>query len=298
MDSEESIELPGSRAERDAQPDNRSATTDDLAAIRAILAAHGNDGPVIIADIVGPYVTHLLGRGRSRVATVDGKIVGFGAGIDTGRSVHLSDLFVHPDRLGRGIGRPLLAAVFEGSTARTTFASEDERALPLYVRAGMQPLWPSLYVQGSATSLPEIGATLAVESATEAELAELELAWTGFDRAADHAYWASMADADPFLVRQGGAIAALGYGRARQAAPIRVLDRLVIHPGADPVATTIAALRRAARGGPVLVCLAGPHPALRPLLEAGLRIVDRDQFMASDPKLVDPVRLIPNPGML
>jgi GNAT superfamily N-acetyltransferase len=298
MDSEESIELPASRAERDAPPDIRSATTDDLAAIRSILAAHGNDGPVVVADIVGPYVTHLLGRGRSRVATIDGEVVGFGAGIDTGRSVHLADLFVHPDRLGRGIGRPLLAAVFEGSTARTTFASEDERALPLYVRAGMQPLWPSLYVQGSATNLPEIGATLPVETTTGAELAELELAWTGFDRSGDHAYWASMPDVDPFLGRQDGAIAALGYGRARQAAPIRVLDRLVIHPGADPVATTIAALRRAARGGPVLVCLAGPHPALRPLLEAGLRIVDRDQFMASDPKLLDPVRLIPNPGML
>jgi GNAT superfamily N-acetyltransferase len=298
MDSEDSIELPASKAERDAPHDIRSATPDDLAAIRSILAAHGNDGPVVVADIVGPYVSHLLGRGRSRVATIDGEIVGFGAGIDTGRSVHLADLFVHPDRLGRGIGRPLLAAVFEGSIARTTFASEDERALPLYVRAGMQPLWPSLYVQGAATNLPEIGTTLTVETTTEAELAELELAWTGFDRSADHAYWASMADVDPFLVRQDGAIAALGYGRARQAAPIRVLDRLVIHPGADPVATTIAALRRAARGGPVLVCLGGPHPALRPLLEAGLRIVDRDQFLASDPKLVDPVRLIPNPGML
>ena len=48
----------------------------------------------------------------------------------------------------------------------------------------------------------------------------------------------------------------------------------------------------------MLICLGGPHPVLRPLLEAGLRIVDRDQFLASDPTLVDPVRLIPNPGML
>jgi GNAT superfamily N-acetyltransferase len=283
--------------QRGPAPDIRAATVEDLPAIRAILAAHGNDGPVVIADIVGPYISHLLGRGRSRVATIDGEIVGFGAGIDTGRSVHLADLFVHPERLGRGIGRPLLAAVFDGATARTTFASEDERALPIYVRAGMQPLWPSLYVQGSGASLPDTGG-LSIESATGTELSALELAWTGLDRSGDHVYWTSMADADPFVVRQDGAIAALGYGRARQAAPIRVLDRLVIHVDADPVATTIAALRRAARGGPVLICLGGPHPVLRPLLEAGLRIVDRDQFLASDPTLVDPVRLIPNPGML
>jgi hypothetical protein len=107
-----------------------------------------------------------------------------------------------------------------------------------------------------------------------------------------------MPDVDAFVVRQDGTIAALGYARARQAAPIRVLDRLVIHRDADPVATTIGALRRAARNGAVFVALGGPHPALRPLLEAGHRIVDRDQFLASDRDLVDPVRLIPNPGLL
>jgi hypothetical protein len=57
-------------------------------------------------------------------------------------------------------------------------------------------------------------------------------------------------------------------------------------------------LARAGRDGEVMACLLGPHPALRPLLEAGIRIVDRDQFLASDPELVDPTRLIPNPGML
>ncbi|HET7031165.1 MAG TPA: GNAT family N-acetyltransferase [Candidatus Limnocylindrales bacterium] len=276
----------------------RDARPDDIGGIRSILAAHGNDGPVVVADIIGPYVAHLLTRGRARVAEIDGELVGFGAGLDTGRSVHLADLFVHPDRLGRGIGRPLLASVFEGAAGRTTFASEDERALPLYVRAGMQPLWPSLYVQGQSASLPETGGALSAEPATGSDLAALERDWTGIDRSVDHAYWARMADAEPFVIRGDGAIAALGYGRARQAAPIRVLDRLVIHRDADPVATTIAAMRQAARGGPVLVCLGGPHPALRPLLEAGFRIVDRDQFLASDPTLVDPVRLIPNPGML
>ncbi|HET7474042.1 MAG TPA: GNAT family N-acetyltransferase [Candidatus Limnocylindrales bacterium] len=279
-------------------PAIRPADLDDVPAIRAILAAHGNDGPVVVADIVGPYVTHLLGRGRACVATVDGEVVGFGAGVDTGRSVHLADLFVAADRLGRGIGRPLLAAVLEGASARTTFASEDERALPLYVRAGMIPLWPSLYVQGGSANLPTIGASITTEPATEGELATLERAWTGLDRSADHRYWASMPDVDAFVVRQDGAVAALGYARARQAAAIRVLDRLVVHPDADAVAVSIEAMRRASRGGPFRVCLPGPHPVLRPLLEAGLRIVDRDQFLASEADLVDPVRLIPNPGML
>src|SRR3954451_2515098 len=100
----------------------RPATFGDLPAIRAILAAHGNDGPVVVADIVGPYLGHLIERGRARVADLAGTIVAFGAAIETGRNVHLADLFVHPDRLGQGIGRPLLASALEGAEVRTTFA--------------------------------------------------------------------------------------------------------------------------------------------------------------------------------
>jgi GNAT superfamily N-acetyltransferase len=276
----------------------RPATLDDMAAIRAILVSHGNDGPVLTADIVGPYLAHLIARGRARVAVIDDAIVGFGAAIDTGRAVHLADLFVQPERLGQGIGRPLLAATLEGAVQRTTFASDDPRALPLYVRAGMQPLWASLYVQGRSTGLPPSDGDLRTESATPDRLAAIEHDWTGIDRSIDHAFWGSQAEVDTFVVRDGSAVAAFGYARVRQAAPIRVLDRLVIHRDADPVAATVAGLGRAGRGGPVLTCLLGPHPALRPLLEAGFRVVDRDQFLASDPAIADAVRLIPNPGML
>jgi GNAT superfamily N-acetyltransferase len=276
----------------------RPATLEDLPAIRAILVAHGNDGPVVVADVVGPYLTHLIGRGRARVAVIEDAIVGFGAAIDTGHGVHLADLFVQPERLGQGIGRPLLAATLEGAIQRTTFASDDPRALPIYVRAGMQPLWASLYVQGQSTALTRTDADLRTESATSVRLAALELDWTGVDRSLDHAFWGTMAEGDAFVVRDRSSVAAFGYARVRQAAQIRVLDRLIIHRDADPVAAAFAAIGRAGRGGPVLTCLLGPHPALRPLLEAGFRVVDRDQFLASDPAIADPVRLIPNPGML
>jgi len=280
------------------KPAIRPATIADLGAIRSILAAHGNDGPVVIADVVGPYISHLIGRGGARVALLGETIVGFGAVVDTGRSTHLADLFVDPARLGQGIGKPLLAAVFDGADRRTTFASEDPRALPLYVRAGMQPLWTSLYVQGPSGALPQTAAGLAVESATPDRLATLEHAWTGIDRSIDHAFWGTIPDGDAFVIRDGPTVAAFDYARTRQAVPIRVLDRLIIHPDADPVATTIAALARAGRGGLVHLCLLGPHPVLRALLERGFRVVDRDVYLASDPSIVDPIRLVPNPGML
>jgi ribosomal-protein-alanine N-acetyltransferase len=276
----------------------RPAALDDLQPIRSILAAHGNDGPIVVADIVGPYISHLIARGRARVAVIDGEIVGFGAAIDAGRAIHLADLFVHPEHLGRGIGKALLEAVFEGAIQRTTFASDDPRALPLYVRAGMQPLWAGLYVQGSSAALPATAVNLRTESAGWDRLAALELDWSGFDRTVDHAFWGAMPEVDAFIVRDDDTVVAFGYARVRQAVPIRILDRLVIHPNADPVGTALAALARAGRGGPVIACMSGPHPALRPLLDARFRVVDRDQFMASSPALVDPVRLIPHAGML
>ncbi len=280
-------------------PEIRLATVGDLPPIRRILAAHGNDGPIVIADVVGPYVRHLIGRGGAWVAVSGDEPVAFGAAVDTGRGLHLADLFVSPDRLGQGIGKALLEVVLAGSPHRTTFASEDPRALPLYVRAGMTPLWASLYVQGPSAALPPTPPALQVDDpASSDELVALETSWTGVDRDADHAYWSGMPDGDAFVIRDGDAVAAFGYARARQAARIRVLDRLLIHRDADPVATTIAALRRAGRAGPVLACMLGPHPALRPLLDSGFRIVDRDLFLATDPDLADPTRLVPNPGML
>jgi hypothetical protein len=34
------------------------------------------------------------------------------------------------------------------------------------------------------------------------------------------------------------------------------------------------------------------------MLESGIRILDRDTFCATDPGLLDPVRILPNPGFL
>ncbi len=275
----------------------RPATPDDVPAIRGILAAHGNDGPVARVDIVGPYVRHLVTRHRTMLTEEDGVAVAFGAVVDAGLADHLADLFVVPDRLGQGLGRPLLAALFGDAPRRTTFASDDPRALPLYVRAGMTPLWTTLHVEGDATCL-SMPPGLDVVAAAPEELAALELAWTGADRRHDHRFWASQADADPFLVVDRDGPVALAIGRARQVSDVRVIDRMRVRPGADPVSAVLAALRRTDRGTRVICSLFGPSPVLPALLEAGFHVVDRDQYMASDPGLIDPARFLPNPGML
>lgn len=278
-------------------PEIRAATPDDIPAIRAILAAHGNDGPVRTGDIVGPYLAHLISRHRTLVSRAAGEVVAFGAVVDAGVSMHLADLFVRPDLLGRGVGRPLLADLFGDAAQRTTFASEDPRALPLYVRAGMSTWWASLYIAGASGALPSVPGieTAAAEAAT---LAALELDWTGVDRAGDHAFWASQVGADSFVVAERGEVVAIGHARARQVTAVRVLDRLLMRPGADPVMPALAAMRRAGRGDAVTAAVQGPSPVVRALLDRGFQVTDRDLFMASEPGIIDPLRLVPNPGML
>jgi len=162
----------------------------------------------------------------------------------------------------------------------------------------MTPLWPCLYLEGSSDGLPAPDPTITIAAAAPDRLADLERAWTGAHRPIDHAFWASLADAEPFAVFEGGQPVALGYARARQASPARVIDRMVVRPGSDPIAPVLAAIHHGARGSAIVVCLLGPHPVLPVLLQAQFRIIDREQFMASDPALVDPIRLLPNPGML
>ncbi len=276
----------------------RPATAGDIPSMRAILAAHDEDGPVAAVDIVGPYLRHLVEHATAAVAVRAGAVVGFGTALDAGVARHLADLFVRPDLLGRGIGRRLLEAVMGDAPRRTTFASTDPRALPLYVRAGMTPFWPSLLLEGAAVLLAAPEPSMAVEPADPLRLAALERAWTGADRRSDHAFWASQPGADPFVVLEGGEPVAFAYARARQVGPARAIDRLVVRPDAEPVRPTLAAIRHGARGGPVVAHVLGPSPVLPALLAARFRILDREQFLASDAGLVDPARLVPDPGML
>ena len=278
----------------------RPTTQHDIVAMRTILATHHEDGPVAEGgvDIIGPYLLHLVHRHRALVTERDGEVVAFGVVVDAGVAAMLSDMFVRADLLGQGLGRPLLAALFEGSTARATFASRDPRAIPLYVRAGMTPLWTSFYVEGAAAQLPPLDPGLTTWDATPEELALLEEAWTGAARPSDHDFFARQPAADAFLIEDEEGPVAFGYARAKQDSAARQVDRLLVRPGADPAAPIVAGLARAARKGSVMACVPGPSPILPVLLERGFRIVDSDQFLASAPDLIDPERMLPNPGLL
>lgn len=282
-----------------AQPSIRPATPVDIPAIAAVLAANGEALEQPGMDGY-PYLAFLLGRGRVTVAESAGTVVGFGSAIRVGTATFVSDLFVHPAHHGGGVGSALLAGAVLDDQPRMTFSSADPRALPVYVRAGMRPWWPSLYVRCDPTVLERLRDqhSLSVEPAGIEETADACLALTGIDRRQDFAFHAAQPEAAGFLVRDGGAVAGVGWAHRDDEGNGRALAHASIARDADAAAVALAAFGAGGRDESVWGCVPGPHPALAPLLEAGGRIVDRDTFCTSDPGWMDPERILPNPGLL
>jgi GNAT superfamily N-acetyltransferase len=248
-----------------------------------------------------PYLRYLAERGTVVVAEVDGTPVGFGASVRTGRSTHLADLFILPEWQSHGIGRRLLEAVLGDDQPRTTFASSDPRAMPLYLRAGMGAYWPNLYLSGDPRRLPPVDPSVRVVDVDVARVAELDGRWTGADRRPDVAFWASLPEVQTFVIERvaDGQPVGAGIARARLSGPGRWMVRGVTAPDADGATVLLAALAHGLAGTELGgVCLPGSTPLARTLLEVGFRIVDRDVFLASDPSIVDPLREIIDSSVL
>lgn len=281
----------------------RPATAADVPAIASVFEASGDD--VTWPGMPGwPYVEHLVARARVAVTDVDGLVVGFGGAIDVGRPDvrFLTDLFVRPDRQDQGAGRALLATLFDGTTERLTFSSSDPRALGTYIRAGMRPWWPVLYLDVPAPALSAIDPadrSIVVDAADVATTATWSARWTGMDRAPDFAYYERLPAGTGHLLRDDGVVAGVAWSNLSRSGRSRVLDHVSIAPDADPFRITLA-IARAALGGSASLSLTipGPHPAVAWLLERGARIVDRDQYCATDAGLLDPERILPSPGFL
>jgi GNAT superfamily N-acetyltransferase len=281
--------------------DIRPATEADIAAITAILEA--NDEPVTWPGVPrSPYVDHLLTRPGTRVivAELQGRVAGVAASIEVGASDRrfLSDLYVDPARQSRGLGRAMLDEVLAGASARMTFSSSDRRALAAYIRNGMRPWWPLLYLEVQPGTIGGDEPGVEIRRGDVAETASHSRTWTGTDRSADFAFYAALPDADGFTVVMDGAVAAVGWARRELGAPGRWLDHASFAPDADPIRSATAILRAASRGERLGAAVPGPHPAVPILLERGVRFDDADTHCATDRDLLDPARIFPSPGTL
>ncbi len=271
----------------------RPAGISDLDAVSDIAAIV--DPPHDGAEFDTTYYQHLLRKGQVVVAEESDIVVGYAGIIEVDGAHHLSDLFLHQDLRGRDIGRQLLDAAWAGtapSALRQTFSSLHPAALALYVRAGMTPSWPLLYLHGRSAALPTT--QLQVAACDRDEAAGYEAEWLGWDRRDEYGYWWRHPDGEIFVVRDGNGPVAVGCSVNRRGAS--TLGRLAC---ADP-SVACDAVAAAVRwcDDDMLVSVPGVNPAARMLINAGWRVIDHDLYCASGPDLVDPLRLLPHPGLL
>jgi GNAT superfamily N-acetyltransferase len=278
----------------------RAAVAADLPQIADVALATGQDEEWAGTDPA--YMTHLLAHGSVVVGTMGGSVVGFGAtrqlGSGPGAVSMLCDLFVRPQAHGSGCGRAMLARLWPGSGRRMTFSSLHAHALPLYSSFGLDAWWPLLYLRGRTDALAA-PAGWRVEAAGAAEVAALELTWTGVDRSDDHRAWGRRPGGAGLLARRGGQVLAAaavgGAGGGYGVTHLALAPSAGSADGAAAVLTVLASLEP--EDGRALACLPAPHPAVRMLLGAGWRIEEHDLFMATDPALIDPRRAVPSPAL-
>ena len=205
----------------------RPTTGGDLPALRAVFVEaigdlfvrHAFEAPAPTLEGFANQQQHVAHTGTSVVAEEDGAVLGFGASLTRGDDWFLSSLFVAPGAQGRGLGATLLDAVWGSALRRRTITDAIQPVSnALYARRGLVPATPILTFTGTP-SLDEPS-----ESAA-ADVAAIDAAAYGFDRAVDHRYWQGFArhtswgDAYSYVFPGGdiGPVAGLTAGAAARA---------------------------------------------------------------------------------
>ena len=240
------------------------------------------------------YLDHLLEVGRVVVARSSEGMLGYGGALLGDKQAHLTDLFVRADKISRGIGGAILAALDLDPTRTTTFASADPRAQRLYGRLGLHRLEKLSYLGGRAEEVARLRQL--VKQAMPLPGADVELAIKkhlelrgGLHGAADIS----------FLVKSAQALTwASGYAWLRVAN-----DDVCLGPiGSDDEATAASvladALLSAIRLRPsVQIAVAHSHPAYALMVRAGFTTHDLDTVMTGDRSLIDLTRYCPDPDL-
>jgi GNAT superfamily N-acetyltransferase len=263
----------------------RVATSADVGGIARVSAATGQPSSVSGAD--ASYVGHLLRHGTVLVAETDGRVSGWGATVTTPVGVLLTDLFVDPAWQGMGIGRQILARLWPDNSApgRFTFSSRHTPALPLYVRAGLLPRWPLLYLTGEPDrTMPDFAVSRT--NPEDAAAADGQLTG-GADRRADYQHW--LRDGGHgLIVADGPRLVAAGAATDTTLHHLTVGDQHDAEPALRSVLNSLPS--------PLGLCLPGPHPALIGLLRHRYRIEDWDLAMATT-DLTLPTHWVYSPGL-
>lgn len=166
----------------------------------------------------GAWMNHLWGTAAENWVAEDaaGGLVGWAMSVIRDGHLELAMFFVAPDVQSRGIGRELLARAFPDGRARekSIVATQDERALSLYLRSGVHHRTTALDVKlvagpvAPATDL--VFERLAPGPEAVSAIGALEREVLGFRRDEDIGFLLGLRPA--FLARRGGTPAGYAFG--------------------------------------------------------------------------------------
>lgn len=269
----------------------RAARASDLASMYLVyyLSEVGEaEGVATAPHLTIPSVLrHVFETGTMYVAEQDGQILAFAGAITRGPVTFLTDLFVHPRTQSGGLGKTLLSYVLpQDQGIRCTMSSTDPRAQALYVRLGMQPVFPhfNLLWQGHARQEQSPSDIEVVEGqAGDPAFLQWDAQVSGRARPVDHAFWMRQQQSIPLWFRRHGVT--VGYAYVRQVAETALTPQTwvvgplgVSEPG-DATACVLAATSWAQlRAERVRIDVPGPHPCLALLLESGFQIIYVETF--------------------
>jgi GNAT superfamily N-acetyltransferase len=231
-----------------------------LAAISGVYRPHRFEPPSPPLEVFAVQQEHILRTGESHVAFSGETIVGFACAWTRGDDWFLGSLFIAAEAQGVGLGRRLLDAVWGGEHARRRTITDAIQPISnaLYAARGLAPTTPVLVFSGEPTpSAPPL-------EEGSGDLARIDAAAYGFDRAVDHGHWSRHARRTVWL-REGEPVA---YSYAFPGGSIGPVA------GVDPSAAAHALEGELARAeASVLVRVPGSSRALvATALRRGLRL--------------------------
>jgi hypothetical protein len=155
----------------------------------------------------------------------------------------------------------------------------------VYVRAGLLPRWPLLYLTGEPDrTAPEVAVSRT--NPEDAAAADGQLTG-GADRRADYQHWLRDSGHE-VIAANGPRLVAAGAATDTTLHHLTVGDQHDAEPALRSVLNSLP--------GPVTLCLPGLHPALIGLLRHGYRIDDWDLAMATT-DLTLPAHWVYSPGL-
>ena len=204
----------------------------------AFVHRHGIvDSPDVTADMLvgawtlrGPWIEHLWRTAAENWVAEDagGVLIGWAMSVRRGEMLELTHFFVDPATQSKGVGRALLERAFPGGAGhRSIVATQDPRALSLYLRSGVR--FVTTVVDFEAPPRPvSVETDLAFERVHPGPeavglIAGVEEQLLGHRRELDTRFLLDQRPA--WVARRGGAVAGFAFGcRDELTGPIGALD--------------------------------------------------------------------------